>query len=185
MGVKRFSKDYFLKRGKTFPIIKGLIAALFIKAFLRPKTLLDVGCALGELVWFTSRLGIKSKGVDISSEAISQLNSSLKPSCKVGSILNLPFPDKRFDVISCLALLEHIPAKKAKKALKELLRVSRKYVLLQICVKDNPLEGNHYLLDPTHVNVRQNRWWIEKFNDLGLKFKTISRTGVFLLLKDL
>lgn len=179
--MKPYDRNYFIKRGTFFPLFKALIFTLFIKAFLRPKTLLDVGCALGEVVRFTSRLGIRSKGVDISQAAVSQINSSLNSRCRIGSILNLPFKDKMFDVVSCLALLEHIPEKDTKEALKELLRVSQKYVLLQICVKDNPFEQDHYLLDQTHVNVRQSNWWIETFNDLGLKFKTISRTGVFLL----
>lgn len=182
--MKPYDKDYFIKRGTFFPLLKALIFSLFIKAFLGPKTLLDVGCALGELVWFTSRLGIRSKGVDISQAAVSQINSSLNSHCRIGTILNLPFQDNRFDVVSCLALLEHIPEKDIKEALKELLRVSQKYVLLQICVKDNPLEQDHYLLDQTHVNVQKSNWWIGIFNNLGLKFKTISRTGVFLLYKD-
>ena len=180
VGVKRYNRDYFIKRGNFFPLLKGFIFALFIRVFLRPKSLLDVGCALGEVVYFATKLSIKSEGVDISNEAISQQSFSLRSNCKIGSVLNLPFQDKSFDVVSGLALLEHIPERETVRALEELLRVSKKFVLLQICVKDNPFEGKHYLLDQTHVNVQQSNWWIKTFDDLGLKFRTIPRTGLFI-----
>ena len=182
--MNSYDKNYFIKRGKFFPLLKALVFVLFIKIFLRPKSLLDVGCALGEMLQLASKLGIKSWGVDISRAAISQMTPSLRSRCQVGSILSLPFKEGSFDIVSCLALLEHIREEDTEKALREVLRVAKKYVLLQVCVKDSPFEGKHYLLDSTHVNVRKNRWWVEKFNDLGLKFKTIPQAGVFLLYKD-
>lgn len=183
-SATRYDEAYFAKRGTFFPEIKGLIFAIFIKLFLKPKNLLDVGCAEGKLVKWATRLGIKAYGVDISSDASLKAEASIRHKCKVADLLNLPFKNNEFKAISCLAAMEHIDKENANQALNELLRVSKKHVLLQICVEDNPFERKHYLLDSTHVNVKKSSWWIKKFQELDLKIKlAIPKLGVFLLEK--
>lgn len=141
--------------------------------------MLDVGCAEGKLIKWTIRWGIDAYGVDISSKGFSK---DIEYRCRVGGILKLPFKNNQFEIISCLALMEHIEARKTSKALKELLRVSKKYVLLQVCVKDNPVEGKHYQLDPTHVNVKKSNWWVKKFQKMKVKVAfALPKFGLFLL----
>lgn len=182
--TKSYSRSYFQKRGRFFPEIKGLFYSLFIKLFLRPKSLLDVGCAEGKLIKWGLRLGIEAHGTDVSSAGFVGSEAVIRSRCQTGDILKLPFKKNQFKTLSCLALMEHIEARKTSRALKELLRVSEKYVLLQICVKDNPLEGKHYLLDPTHVNVRESVWWTKRFRELRLKVAfTVPKLGLFLIKK--
>ena len=178
-----FDRQYFQKRGSLFPTIKALFYSALVKLAFRPKTLLDVGCARGEFVRFTTRLGIDSYGVDISEAAISQVPPYLKERCLVGDISELPFNDDRFDLVTSFATLEHISQEKSERVIKELLRVSRKKVFLQICVCDSPLERKkHYLLDPTHVNVQTSAWWKDKFSEWSVDYREICpRLGVFIL----
>jgi 2-polyprenyl-3-methyl-5-hydroxy-6-metoxy-1,4-benzoquinol methylase len=69
-----YNKDYFAKRNQLFSFLKAGLFAFLIKIFLKPRTLLDVGCAGGELVKITSMLGIKTFGIDISKSAINCAN---------------------------------------------------------------------------------------------------------------
>lgn len=50
----------------------------------------------------------------------------------VGSILNLPFPDKSFDVVCAFEVLEHLPFDQFDLALKELCRVAQTHVIISV-----------------------------------------------------
>ena len=49
-----------------------------------------------------------------------------------GSVVELPFPDRSFDVVGCFEVLEHLPGDLPRLALAELSRVSRGTVLLSV-----------------------------------------------------
>jgi ubiquinone/menaquinone biosynthesis C-methylase UbiE len=182
---QNYSQAYFDNRNAISFEIKAIFFALIIKILLRPKKLLDVGCAEGKLVKWAIILGIESWGVDISLAGLAD-QKWLRQRCRTGDILRLPFRDKEFSSVSCLTVMEHIGSMKTARALRELLRVSRRYVFLQICVKDNPFEGKHYLKDRTHVNVRESSWWINKFKDLKIRVKfRLPKFGWFVLEKSL
>ncbi len=50
----------------------------------------------------------------------------------VGSVLALPFEDRRFDLAACFETLEHLPWDAFEPAVRELRRVARRYVLLSL-----------------------------------------------------
>jgi len=50
----------------------------------------------------------------------------------VGSVLDMSFPDKSFEVVACYEVLEHLPYKDFPKALSEIHRVSSKYAVLSL-----------------------------------------------------
>ncbi|MFI5260370.1 MAG: methyltransferase domain-containing protein [Candidatus Paceibacteria bacterium] len=50
----------------------------------------------------------------------------------VGSIFNLPFADKSFDVVCAFEVLEHLPFDQFNNALDELSRVARSYVVISV-----------------------------------------------------
>lgn len=98
---------------------------LALKA-LRPELkgcrVLDAGCGDGVLSYMLAREGAEVYGIDISREAL----RVAKKRCGnarfyQASIYNLPFPDKFFDHITCLEVIEHLAD--PDKALTELKRV--------------------------------------------------------------
>ncbi|MFZ5365800.1 MAG: class I SAM-dependent methyltransferase [Patescibacteria group bacterium] len=179
-----YDKKYFQKRGFLFPEIKGFVFALFVKLFLMPKTLLDVGCGEGTLVKWATRWRIDAWGIDITFAGFSKAKNFVRRRCQIGNVLDLPYKDEAFEVVSSLAVMEHIRKEDTERALSELLRVCQKYVFLQICVRDNPFEGKHFLLDPTHVNVEDSSWWLKKFQKMKIKTRfSFPRLGLFLFLK--
>ena len=50
----------------------------------------------------------------------------------VGSVLDLPFEDNKFELITCFEVLEHLPYNQVEKAIKELYRVSSKNVIISV-----------------------------------------------------
>lgn len=86
-----------------------------------PVKILDAGCGAGGTMEYMSRYG-SVIGVDISQKMVEHCrNMGMPVYCT--SVSELPFPDKEFDLVFCLDVLEHIPDEK--QALKELIRVVR------------------------------------------------------------
>ena len=91
-------------------------------------TILDVGCGGGIFLNYlqkSHRFG-RLCGVDRSSTALQYVKTEKREA----SIESLPFNDGEFDMVSCLEVLEHLPVPVYEKALEELSRVSKKYILI-------------------------------------------------------
>lgn len=89
-----------------------------------PKSVLEVGGGDGVLESYIKKnTGVSYTSVDIAED--------LKPDV-VAPVDLLPFPDNSFDVVCAFEVLEHIPFEKFEKALGELLRVSKKWVIISI-----------------------------------------------------
>lgn len=94
------------------------------------SSLVDIGCGNGV---FLNRLIDRNKtlevlGVDRSNEALKHL----KCDSKIGDIINLPIESNSYDCVSCLQVLEHIPVRDYEKALSELARISKKYIIVGV-----------------------------------------------------
>lgn len=104
------------------------------------NSLLDVGCGNGVFLnWLQEQqTKIELTGTDRSAAALAYVKTK-----KVQSdIIELPFGNGSFDCISCLEVIEHLPVTVYEKALSELVRVSRKYVVISVPFEEN-LEHAH------------------------------------------
>lgn len=96
------------------------------------RTLLDVGCGGG--LFLTHLQSVDAHrfsrlcGVDRSRAGV----ASVRGRGVVASIDHLPWPDASFDVVSCLEVLEHLPAAIYPHAIRELARVARRYLLVSV-----------------------------------------------------
>ena len=102
-----YDKTYFSTRSRPPMWIRR---AEYIHEKFHPKTVLDVGCAYGELVKALVDMGIEAYGVDGSEYAINNSDSSIR--LKLFKVnLNsdkFPFDDKTFDVVGSFYSVEHI-----------------------------------------------------------------------------
>ena len=90
---------------------------------LNPKRVLEIGIGNG----FVSEY-LEERKLDI---VTLDIDKRLNPDI-AGSILNIPFADKSFDVVACYELLEHLNYESFYKILSEVSRVSNSYVVLSI-----------------------------------------------------
>lgn len=89
----------------------------------KPSTILEIGIGNG----FVSKY-LKDKNFNI---VTLDIEKRLKPD-KVGSVLDIPFIENCFDVVACYEVLEHIEYKYFRKALSEMYRVCKKYVIISL-----------------------------------------------------
>ncbi|MEK7573477.1 MAG: class I SAM-dependent methyltransferase [Patescibacteria group bacterium] len=130
--------DNFVKHTSQNPLQKLLINNFYnhlVSAVkdLQLETVLDVGCGEGFTLNRLSEEGIgkKLEGVDFQEKAI-EIGKKLHPdlTLKQGDIYKLEYKNNSFDLVMATEVLEHLDD--PKKGLKELIRVSRKYILLSV-----------------------------------------------------
>ncbi len=128
-----------------------------------PTTVLDAGCAMGFLVEQLRKKGVDARGFDVSEYAISKVDDSAAPYCKVGSLLD-PV-EGRYDLITCIEVLEHLPPDQADAAIANLCSAADMIVM-------SSTPGDYG--EPTHLNVMQPEDWAAKFTQNGF-FRDLDR----------
>ncbi len=129
----------------------GGIATAIVR-ILRPATLYDAGCAKGFLVRALAEQGVDARGGDISEFAIADAPPDLAPRLEVRD-LTTPFIEK-YDVITCIEVLEHMAPAAAKIAIANLCAATD-VVILSSTTDD--------FAESTHINVRQPAAWAQDF----------------------
>lgn len=156
----------YTKHSSTNPIQKKLIDNFyntFIK-ILKPldvESILDVGCGEGITLDRLRKeaIGKELSGIDYSDDAL-KIGKKIYPdlNLKKGDIYDIKEKDNSYDLVIATEVLEHL--EDPEKALKELIRVSRKYVLLSVpnepfFIGANFLRGKYiknFGNHPEHIN---------------------------------
>jgi SAM-dependent methyltransferase len=123
---------------------------------LAPRTVLDAGCAKGFLVAALRERGVDASGFDISGVAIDNAPEAAKPYVRVGSLTD-PI-DGRYDLVTCVEVIEHLDPTDATQAVTHLTGASD-----HILLSSTP--GDHH--EPTHVNVQPPERWSQLFATRG------------------
>lgn len=136
---KSFRKSTNFEKHTT----KNPVGKLFLNNFLNTvvKTIkplnidsvLDVGCGEGFTLHrlIKEKIGKEFEGVEADEAAI-KLGKKLYPRLEIkkGDIYKLPYKSNAFDLVVCTEVLEHL--ENPKKAYRELIRVSKKYILISV-----------------------------------------------------
>jgi len=130
--------DNYKKHTHRNPIQRILLWNFFrnllnLIASKKVDLILDVGCGEGFTLNRLKEHGIgkRLEGVEHSTDAIS-LGKKIYPEIKIkqGDIYKLPYENNSFDLVLCTEVLEHL--EEPEKALKELARVSKKYLVISV-----------------------------------------------------
>jgi len=135
---------------------------------------LDIACGLGEWLHVCGASGASVSGVDLSERAIEYCRKHM-PEGEFHAVPaeKLPFPDDRFDVVSCLGSLEHFVEPVI--SLREMARVAKtdaKFVILvpnaDFLTRKLKLFGGTNQKDAREV-VRTLEEWESLFQQSGLR----------------
>lgn len=127
-----WSEDGFEELFKiTFNIIKDLTNI---------KTVLDVGCGPGEYCAELHKQGFNVTGIDYAKNVITKAkNTHPQIKFEVGTAYALPYEDNSFDLVICIGVLQCVYD--SEKLIKELARVSKKYIIISTLLRRTKLEN--------------------------------------------
>ena len=102
----------------------------FLEGLSKDMKILEVGCNVGTQLRVLESQGFTNlTGIEVQDYAVGVArNLSPKINFVVGSALNLPFEDNSFDLVFTAGVLIHINPKDLDKVLREIHRVSKKYI---------------------------------------------------------
>lgn len=111
-----------------------------VESFLRTRqleTCLDVPVGTGRFFGIYAQRGMRVTGIDISPAMIDQAAGTaaalgMRVDLRSGSVFNVPFPDRSFDVVICWRLLNWLSPKELERALSETVRVSDAWIIVSI-----------------------------------------------------
>lgn len=130
--------NFYDKYNSSNPIVRMLMKGFFLSFRemldgLEFQTVLEAGCGEGHISEFLYRAkaGVRVDAFDISERVIAQARRDYPDiHFETGSVYDIRRADNTYDLVVASEVLEHLERPEA--ALRELLRVSRKYVFLSV-----------------------------------------------------
>lgn len=183
MRKKYYNTEYFTKRDQLNEHIANSLAIL-AKDF-KVKKILEVGCGTGRLVKFLSDKGYEVKGCDKSPKAVrfaKKINKNIN--IIKASATSLPFPDKSFDMLISISMIEHLTKGESVRFLLQAKKVLKPkgYIFLITPNFDSPMRylfGKKWFgySDPTHLTFftpksLSNLLKANGFENIKLRFKS-------------
>lgn len=162
--LKGFDLDpdefYFHNRGLE---VKHFIDAGHWRKHFQCADVLEFGCGRGPRVYAMRNAGIEAYGIELSQWAV---DHSLVPGfVRQGDVAEKHILINRHYLVVAYDLLEHIPYEQLDDAIDNLIKYSRKHLLISVPVLGDPnLEA-----DSTHLIKETKDWWKKQFLDKGCK----------------
>ena len=116
-----------------------------------------LGLKLVQSVLYTTDCAVRAVSAAVV-EAPAQRDLVSRGWLEVADLTDLPFADGAFDVVVSADALEHVPPHLAERAVSEMVRVARRYVLASISLKSHVV-GQAPGEAPRHATLRRRGWW--------------------------
>jgi len=141
----------------NYGVTRTTLNRKFLGAVPHDAQILEVGCNVGNQLLLLDGMGYKSlRGIEIQSYAV-PLAQKRVPAASIvqGSALEIPFPDRSFDLVFTSGLLIHIAPTDLPKVLSEIHRVAKTWIL----------GSEYYAPSSTEINYRghDNLLWKDNF----------------------
>lgn len=104
--------------------------------------ILDVGCAKGFMLHDFREIipGISTAGIDLSVYAVEHAMDDVKAFIQIGNARELPYNDNSFDLVISINTIHNLPLRDCKKAIHEIMRVSKHNVFITVDAYRNDRE---------------------------------------------
>lgn len=137
---------------------------------------LEVGCGDGFGMYYMQEFG-EVFGCDISRPMLRR--NPLRQFVAEADIYRLPYADKSFDLVYCWEVMHHV--KDMQDAIREMMRLSRRYILMYEPNAFNPLQVGFGLIAPSELGtLRFHPWYMRNhFRRAGLTDIRTFSVGTF------
>lgn len=143
------SDNYRMGGSRKFDAFKAMDS-------IRGDSFLDVGCGRGEMLQKAEELGFKTvHGVEVVPDLIDGVR------VVKGTGQAIPFPDKSFDVVTMMDVIEHLIPGDEVPVCKELERVAKSTILLTANNRPSVYKGADL-----HINIKPYEDWDKFFREI-------------------
>lgn len=154
-GGKNYSDSYINYTTNPRQVIRELVYNHII-----PETLLDIGCASGEVVRDFRSLGVDAYGIENNKDILK--NCVAKDFCSFGDMRDLShIPDSSFEVIYCNALMYAFPSE-VLDILRSFRRIASKAVYHCCPYLESTADISN---DKYRVFLAKKTWWDKQFKE--------------------
>lgn len=150
------------------------------KPYIKNKRVLDIGCWTGQFELLATEVTDKIVGIDPSKEAIKLAKKRVpKASFKTGDALKLTFSKNKFDCVTFLEVIEHLPHGSEDGVIKEIYRITKpKGYLILSTPNNHPIS---IILDPAFFLINHRHYSLKQLESLlvsnGYKIILTKQTG--------
>jgi len=167
-GERRYGYGGYRYDGRWRALAQTLVDRYGIKAGM---SVLDVGCGKGYLLYEFTQIvpGLGISGIDISRYGIENAKEEVGPFLKVGSAVELPYPDHHFDLVVSLGVLHNLPLEDVFRAVPEIERVGRrqsKYLMVE-SFRNEREKANLLYWQLTCLSFHSPETWAWIYNKCG------------------
>lgn len=132
----------------------------YLNPSMKPMNILDAGANKGYLMkaFIDYSDCYNAYGFDIledKSDIIESDKDIVRNHYLLGSILDIPSFDVKFDIVTCFDVFEHIPINYTDKMVSEMLMLNPKYFVL--CISKDAFNDGH-------ITLKGTRFWVKKFH---------------------
>ena len=128
-----------------------------IKEVFSPSRVLDMGCGPGVLMFLLHEVGIVADGIDHSPDVVAIAPAEVRDRIMVGSVGDHLVDDDSYDLVICREVFEHLTILQVREAVRNICRISSKYVYITTRFHPNPSNlldvTTQFEVDPTHITL--------------------------------
>lgn len=129
-----------------------------IRDVFQPKSVIDMGCGPGNLMYFLHELGVEADGVDFSQASKDTAPPEVADRIRIGSVTDIDIPDNSYELAICREVFEHLRVLDVQKAVENICRISAKYVYVTTRFHPAPATlfdvTTEFEVDPTHITLQ-------------------------------
>lgn len=128
-----------------------------IRDVFKAKSVVDMGCGPGNLIYLLHELGVPADGVDFSPASKETAPPEVRERIHIGSITDIDLPGNSYELVICREVFEHLRVLDVQKAVENLCRITSKYIYLTTRFHPAPPTlfdvTTEFEVDPTHITL--------------------------------
>lgn len=128
-----------------------------IREVFKAKTVLDMGCGPGALMFLLHELGVEADGVDFAEASKELAPPEVRDRIRVGSATDIDLPTDSYELVICREVMEHMTVLQVQKTVENICRISSRFVYVTTRFHPNPTSlfdvTTEFDVDPTHITL--------------------------------